>query len=68
MNANIRKTAIAMAVAAVAASPAAFAQDDPNESIDINHNHIVVEDWDITIDEKLDLNLQGRYMMICNHH
>ena len=23
--------------------------------------------WDITIDEKLDLNLQGRYMMICNH-
>ncbi len=51
MNANIRKTAIAMAVAAVAASPAAFAQDDPNESIDINHNHIVVEDWDITIDD-----------------
>ena len=24
--------------------------------------------WDITIDEKLDLNLQGRYMMITNHH
>ena len=23
--------------------------------------------WDISIDEKLDLNLQGRYMMICNH-
>ncbi|QNH50527.1 acyltransferase [Acinetobacter venetianus] len=23
--------------------------------------------WDITIDEKLDLNLQGHYMMICNH-
>ena len=24
-------------------------------------------EWDITIDEDLDLNLQGRYLMTCNH-
>lgn len=24
-------------------------------------------DWDITIDDDLDLNLQGRYLMTCNH-
>jgi 1-acyl-sn-glycerol-3-phosphate acyltransferase len=23
--------------------------------------------WDITVDEQLDLNLQGRYLMTCNH-
>ena len=23
--------------------------------------------WEITIDERLDLNLQGRYLMMCNH-
>ncbi|MFI7968715.1 acyltransferase, partial [Acinetobacter baumannii] len=23
--------------------------------------------WDITIDEGLDLNMQGRYLMTCNH-
>ncbi|MEF9956246.1 MAG: acyltransferase [Acinetobacter sp.] len=23
--------------------------------------------WDISIDERLDLNLQGRYLMMCNH-
>ncbi|HRA91957.1 MAG TPA: acyltransferase, partial [Acinetobacter sp.] len=23
--------------------------------------------WEITIDERLDINLQGRYLMMCNH-
>ncbi|MGY0557553.1 MULTISPECIES: adhesin [unclassified Lysobacter] len=50
---NLRKTAIAMAVAALVTSPLAFAQtvDDPNISADILHNHVVVEDWDITVDD-----------------
>lgn len=53
MNVNIRKTALAVAVASLMASPALFAQtvDDPNVSADILHNHVVVEDWDITVDE-----------------
>ncbi|MGY1426083.1 adhesin [Lysobacter sp. A289] len=50
---NVRKTAIAMAVAALVTSPLAFAQsvDDPNLDADILHNHVVVEDWDITVDD-----------------
>ncbi|MCE7032332.1 adhesin [Lysobacter sp. GX 14042] len=53
MNVNLRKTAMAVAVAALVASPAAFAQsvDDPNADADILHNHVVVEDWDITVDD-----------------
>ncbi|MCW4453761.1 hypothetical protein OK348_02985 [Flavobacterium sp. MXW15] len=51
MNANIRKTAIALAVAAVAASPAAFAQDNQNASALIIHKHIVIEDWDTNVDD-----------------
>ena len=31
-------------------------------------NHVLPDlDWDISIDERLDLNLQGRYLMMCNH-
>ena len=31
-------------------------------------NHVLTDlDWDISIDERLDLNLQGRYLMMCNH-
>jgi 1-acyl-sn-glycerol-3-phosphate acyltransferase len=31
-------------------------------------NHVLPDlDWEITIDERLDLNLQGRYLMMCNH-
>lgn len=53
MNVRIRKTAIALAVTTLLASPLAFAQsvDDPNVSADILHNHVVVEDWDITVDD-----------------
>ena len=45
MNINTRKTAIALAVAMLAASPAGFAQtvDDQNASADIVHNHEVNE-------------------------
>ncbi len=53
MNIRIKKTAIALAVTALLASPLAFAQsaDDQNASADILHNHVVVEDWDITVDD-----------------
>ncbi|WP_222566096.1 adhesin [Novilysobacter antarcticus] len=53
MKIRIRKTAIALAVTTLLASPLAFAQsvDDPNVSADILHNHVVVEDWDITVDD-----------------
>src|SRR5690606_38908933 len=53
MKINLKRTAIAVAVAALAASPAAFAQsvDDQNASADIQHNHVVVEDWDIAVDD-----------------
>ncbi|KIQ96218.1 hypothetical protein [Lysobacter sp. A03] len=53
MKITIRKTAIALAVTTLLASPLAFAQsvDDPNVSADILHNHVVVEDWDITVDD-----------------
>ena len=53
MNIRIRKSAIALAVTALIASPLAFAQsaDDQNASADILHNHVVVEDWDITVDD-----------------
>jgi len=31
-------------------------------------DHILPEtQWDITVDENLDLNMQGRYLMTCNH-
>jgi 1-acyl-sn-glycerol-3-phosphate acyltransferase len=31
-------------------------------------NHVLPDlDWEIRIDERLDLNLQGRYLMMCNH-
>ena len=53
MNVNLRKTAIAVAVTALVASPAAFAQsvDDQNADADILHEHVVIEDWDITVDD-----------------
>lgn len=53
MNANLKKTAMAVAVAALVASPAAFAQsaDDQNVSADILHNHVVVEDWDTNVQD-----------------
>ena len=53
MKITIRKSAIALAVTALMASPLAFAQsvDDQNASADILHNHVVVEDWDITVDD-----------------
>lgn len=51
MKINLKRTAIAVAVAALAASPAAFAQsvDDQNADADILHNHVVVEDWDTNV-------------------
>lgn len=31
-------------------------------------DHVLPEtQWDITVDENLDLNMQGRYLMTCNH-
>lgn len=53
MNVNLKKTAMAVAVAALVASPAAFAQsvDDPNVDADILHNHVVVEDWDTNVQD-----------------
>ena len=31
-------------------------------------NHVLPDlEWEITIDERLDLNLQGRYWLMCNH-
>lgn len=65
MNVNLRKTAIAVAVTTLVASPALFAQeaDDWNESADIVHNHEVNEtrnflttdvdftDVDVTVDD-----------------
>ncbi|QOW19547.1 adhesin [Lysobacter ciconiae] len=47
MNTRIRKTAIAVAVTTLLASPLAFAQsvDDQNASADINHQHVVYEEW-----------------------
>lgn len=56
MNAFNRKTAIALAVASLVASPLAFAVDDPDTSADILHNHVVVEDWDINVDENRNTN------------
>lgn len=53
MNVNLRKTAIAVAVTALVASPAAFAQsvDDQNADADILHQHVVVEDWDTNVQD-----------------
>lgn len=53
MNVNLKKTAMAVAVAALVASPAAFAQsaDDQNADADILHNHVVVEDWDTNVQD-----------------
>lgn len=47
MNIRIRKTAIALAISALVASPLAMAQsvDDQNASADINHQHVVYEEW-----------------------
>ncbi|KAA8735082.1 acyltransferase [Acinetobacter qingfengensis] len=42
-----------------------------NSWLNINNwliDHVLPETkWDIHIDEQLDLNMQGRYLMICNH-
>lgn len=53
MNVNLRKTAIAVAVTALVASPAAFAQsvDDQNADADILHQHVVIEDWDTNVQD-----------------
>lgn len=51
MNVNLRKTAIAIAAAALVASPMAFAQHNPDASADIDHQHRVNEDWDINVQE-----------------
>lgn len=56
MNTFNRKTAIALAVASLIASPLAVAVDDPDTSADILHNHVVVEDWDISVDENRNTN------------
>lgn len=45
MNIRIRKTTIALAVTALIASPLAFAADDTDVSADINHQHVVYEEW-----------------------
>ncbi|SJZ97565.1 adhesin [Novilysobacter spongiicola] len=59
MNSTIRKTGLALAVAALAASPAAFAQDDQNASANIDHQHVVNEDWDIDVDDTRDYILNN---------
>lgn len=51
MKTTLRKTGLALAVIGFVASPAAFAQDDQNVSANIYHEHIVLEDWDITVDD-----------------
>ena len=42
-----------------------------NQWIAVNNwliEHVLAElDWNISIDPSLDLNMQGRYLMICNH-
>ena len=42
-----------------------------NSWLSINNwliDHVLPEtQWDITVDENLDLNMQGRYLMTCNH-
>ncbi|KGO98613.1 hypothetical protein [Novilysobacter defluvii] len=53
MKVTLKKTAMALAVATLAASPVAFAQsvDDQNADADIDHQHRVNEDWDINVQD-----------------